>query len=187
MKEKEIFEKIELLKKQQGFKKTKKFTGAMTSEVIREYLKQEGFNISERDVFVKGVPNEIDLLILKKETKSIFNNYYDPKDILVAFELKSIGIYGKEELPRIKNMFDSMKKENPSIICIYLTIYENQKHSYRATKDNLNVEVFELFSPTTNIESAIKKGIFYESITGDWGRLIKYLRSSIQKVTLIQS
>ncbi len=46
--------------------KSKKFSGALTVELVREALLKEGFNVSERDVFIKGFPVEIDLLISKK-------------------------------------------------------------------------------------------------------------------------
>jgi hypothetical protein len=174
--EKEIFDKIESLRQPI---KCNKFIGAMTTEVIRETLTNKGFNVSERDSFIKGVPNEIDLMITKKDTLPIFNSYYNPEDVLFVFEIKYRGIYGKEEIDHIKTMFENVRKVNPKINCVYLTIYENKKHPHRATLDKISGEVFELFSPETNMTSAIKKQIFYKSVTGDLNKLIKYLKVNI--------
>ncbi|HVY01559.1 MAG TPA: hypothetical protein VHA12_02230 [Candidatus Nanoarchaeia archaeon] len=172
MNEKEIYDKIESLRQPL---KISKFLGAMSNEVIRDALIKEGFRVSERDSFIKGVPYEIDLMILKKKAVPIFNGYYDPEDVLCVFELKYRGIYGKEELSHIKKMFESVKMINKSINGIYLTVYENKKHSHRATKEKIGMDIFELFSPNTSMDSAMKKGIFYDSATGDWKRLINHL------------
>ena len=175
MKEKEIFDKIEGLRQPI---KINKFLGAMTIEVIRQYLEKEGFKVSERDSFIEGVPNEIDLLILKKEVKPIFNSYYKHNDILAVLEIKFTGLFGNKDIVHISKMFESVKKMNNKIKCIYLTIYENQKYKYKATNENINGEVFELFKPNTDRVSAMKKGIFYDSINGDWERLVNLLNNS---------
>ena len=40
--------------------------GALTIEVIRLKLCEKGFNVSHRNVFIEGVPYELDLLVLKE-------------------------------------------------------------------------------------------------------------------------
>lgn len=172
MKEKEIYDKITKLRQNL---KSNKFLGAMTTEVIKDYLNREGFNVSERDSFVKGVPNEIDLLVLKKNAKPIFNSYYDAFDVLAAFEIKFRGGYGKSNIRTIKKLFKNIRMVNSKIRCIYLTISENQKYKYKITTKNVNCEVFKLFKRfTSSIERAIEKGEFNPS--GDWERLISYLK-----------
>jgi len=176
MKEKEIFEKIESLRQPI---KMKKFIGAMTVEVVKNFLEKEGFRVSGKDSFVEGIPNEIDLLILKKDAKPIFNSYYKSEDILVVFELKFTGLFGKGDIEHISKMFENVKIVNSEIRCVYLTIYENQKYPHKATNKNINGEVFELFKPNESRESAIKKGVFYDSISGDWERLLKFLNDLV--------
>jgi hypothetical protein len=149
----------------------------MTIEVIKEALEKEGFNVSERDSFIKGVTNEIDLMIIKKNAKPIFKSYYDPQDVLAVFELKFRGTFGESDIKHIKEMFSHVRNVNPQIKCIYLTIYENQKYKNKATNENIIGEVFELFKPFHSINTAINKGVFYPSASGDWARLIRYLRS----------
>ena len=43
--------------------KCSKFTGALTIEVLRLHLKRNGIPVSRRDVFIKGVGIEVDLII----------------------------------------------------------------------------------------------------------------------------
>lgn len=174
-KEIEIFEKIEKLRNGHGVKSSK-FLGAITSEVIKYYLIREGFNVGERDCFIKGVPNEIDLVILRKGAKPIFGPYYNPDDVLAIIEMKYRGIYTESDLLSINKMFENVKGVNKKIKRIYLTIYENKKHKYRATPKNLNGNTFELFSPEGSIESHMKRGTFYESKTGCWEKLISFLK-----------
>lgn len=175
-KEIKIYEKINNLRRSQKVK-SNKFLGAMTSEVIKEFLKKEGLNVSKRDCFIQGVSNEIDLMIVKQNAQSIFDSYYKSEDILCVFEIKFRGSYGKESIKHVRRTFENVKKVNPKIICIYLTIYENQNYKYRITKYNVKGEVFELFKLFTSMDSAIKRGIFHSS--GDWNRLIKFLRQKI--------
>jgi len=171
--EKEIFDKISNLRQPI---KCNKFLGAITIEVIKKFLKKEGFNVSERDSFIKGVPNEIDLMILKENVTPIFSSYYNPEDILAIFEIKFRGSFGASDIEHIKKMFENVRGVNPKIECIYLTIYENQRYKHRINKTNVYGEIFELFKPSTNMNSAIKKGVFYDSASGDWEKLVKYIK-----------
>ncbi len=174
--ERQIYEKPRSLYDKHGAK-SNKFLGSMTIEVIKKFLKGEGFDVSERDCFIQGVSNEIDLLIFKKDTTPIFNSYYKPEDVLCVFEIKSRGLYGESDINHIKTMFENVRKVNPKIKCVYLTVYENQKYKYKATKENINGEVFELFKPPTSMDSALKKEIFFSSASGDWNKLIDFLKN----------
>jgi hypothetical protein len=58
----------------------------LTVELIRDELKRAGLRISARDVFIKNVPVEIDLLIPKAEAKPEHGILYNPEDVLVVFE-----------------------------------------------------------------------------------------------------
>jgi hypothetical protein len=58
----EILESINIAKRDFGMK-CYKYAGAITVEVLRLALQHYGFLVSERDVFICGVPFEIDLLM----------------------------------------------------------------------------------------------------------------------------
>jgi hypothetical protein len=48
------------------FGKCGKFGGAATVEIVKHGLSKEGISTSARDVFIKGVPLEIDLLVPRR-------------------------------------------------------------------------------------------------------------------------
>lgn len=179
--QKEIIEKIEswneILKKNEL--KSTKFKGAMTSEFIKRYLEEEGFNVSNRDSFIEGVPNEIDLMILKKDAKQIFNSYYKPEDVLAVFEIKYWGSYGKSTIESLRKMLAHVKRINPKIKRIYLTLAERIDSKNRIkTEDiqDINGKVFELFLVKNDIHASQKNGTLESEATGDWKKLIDYLK-----------
>lgn len=174
--EREILNKIVSLRnmyRRSGVISTK-LVGALTVEVVRSKLAEKGFNLSHRNVFIEGVPYEIDLLVLKEKVPNnhiIYNIIYKPEDVKAVLEIKFRGVYGKTALEKIKKTFDSIDRK---IKCFYITVSENKNYKYRVTNKNLGYPVFELFTRTTTLERALKKRDMYP--TGDWDRLIKALR-----------
>jgi hypothetical protein len=64
----ELFKEIEKAQEPFGRSRYAKFSGSVTVELIRKALLSHGINTSYRDVFIKGLPLEIDLLIALPET-----------------------------------------------------------------------------------------------------------------------
>lgn len=87
--------------------KCSKYAGAITVEFIRRALREHGISASPRDVFIKGVPIEIDLLIPKASTSPENGILYRPEDVLIALEIKNSGAFGEATIRRIKNNFDN--------------------------------------------------------------------------------
>lgn len=112
--------------------KCTKFVGAITIELLRKEFAKLDFNVSNRDVFIEGVTNELDLLIAKKGVLAEADLVYDPEDVLAVFEVKFRGSYGKKSINHIKAVFDSVTSANNKIKCFYLTISENSKYAHRA-------------------------------------------------------
>jgi hypothetical protein len=146
-----------------------KFVGAMTIELLRKDLMELGLNVSNRDIFIEGVPNELDLLVAKKGTNPEENLVYRPDDILAVLEVKFRGSYGKSSVVKIKKVFDSIKAANKSIECYYVSVSENRRYKHRITRDNLGYQCFEFFTRESNLESALRNGRI--APTGDWERL----------------
>lgn len=144
MKAREVLEKILRATEEFGIK-CKKFSGAITAELIREALLVEGFNISERDVFIDGIPIEIDLLITQKDSSPKNQIRYNPNDVLVALEIKSRGSFGKNSTRSILNNFEIIKQTQKTIQCIYITLSERKNYKWRATEENINAPVYTLF------------------------------------------
>jgi UDP-N-acetylglucosamine 2-epimerase len=149
--------------------KCKKFSGTLTVELIRQALLKKGFNVSERDVFIKGIPVEIDLLIYKKGISSENRVLYKPEDVLVILEVKRKGTFGEFAIKSIMNNFKLIKQRSKNINCIYVTLTERKNYKWKATEQNINSPVFTLFwhsGPENNMK--------YEN-TRDWKKLINYL------------
>lgn len=174
---KEILEKIqEKIESAKGDCKCKKFTGALTVELIREALLKKGFNVSERDVFIKGIPIEVDLVISKKGTKPKNRILYQSEDVLVVLEVKSKGTFGESSIKSILKNFTLIKQKTKNIHCIYVTLSERKTYKWKATKNNIKSRAYTLFWHSGH-ESNMK----FEP-TCDWDKLMKNLRKIINDV-----
>lgn len=154
--------------------KCTKFVGALTIELLRTELTKLGFNVSNRDVFIEGVTNELDLLIVKDSRQPRENLVYCPEDVLAILEIKFRGSYGKTSIEKIRGVFDSIKEANKDIQCFYISVSENKNYKYRITKESLGYDCFELLTRESNLESALKRDRI--RVTGDWNRLLSKLR-----------
>jgi len=154
--------------------KANKFIGALTIELVREKLIKEGFNMSNRDVFIKGIPYELNLIILKKCEKAQKNLLYEPGQVIAVLEIKFRGIYGESDIKNIRKVFNSIKKVNRKIKCIYLTISENTRYKYWPLQRKLGDFSFSLLTRKTNLEKAIKDGKLY--LGDEWNKLISLLK-----------
>lgn len=116
-------------------KRVRYYSGAVAVEILREGLRKAGFNVSARDVFVKGFDKEIDMLVLKKGARPKYNLLYDAGEVLAAFEVKARGIFAKtggKELNRVKavreilNTLRGLNDLNKEIYCFYVTTSESR-------------------------------------------------------------
>ena len=173
-----IFNKIWKLREKQNFQKKegRKFIGGLTIELLREEFLKLGLNVSNRDVFIEGLHNELDLIIAKANKNPIENLIYLPSDVLIVFEIKFRGSYGASQLKKTIKVFDSIKRINNKIECIYVTISERANYIYRLTTETLGYDCFELFTRQTDLENALKRNKM--RITGDLDRLL----GKIQKI-----
>ncbi len=87
-----MLNKILELKKIQG--KSRKFIGALTTELIRTELLKQRFNVSNSNVFFEGIPNELDFFEIK------FRGAYGKNK---KIQLKKYSIILKEKM-RIENV-----------------------------------------------------------------------------------
>lgn len=150
--------------------KCKKFDGACAVEIIRDALKSEGFNVSEKDVYILDIPIEIDLLIARQGASPERRILYRPEDVMVALEIKSRGVFGEQALMGIAENFKKIKNKSMSIECIYVTISDRENYKWKATEENINAPAYTLFwnsGPEDKMEF---------SATGDWKLFIEKLR-----------
>jgi hypothetical protein len=158
----------------------KKYTGSLTVEIIKNALSLSlplnKIEISPRDVFIRGVPSEIDFLIAKKG--AIAQNYllYEPSDILWVFEIKNSGSFSKETISTIRNKFQKISNYNREIECFYLTLNELIKYKWAITEENLAFPSFTLFW-----HSMSGKNKKFEP-TNDWEKLIEKITKRLENI-----
>lgn len=150
--------------------KSKKFSGALMVEVLKSHLEKVGFSVSNRDVFVRGVKAEIDLLVIRKEAVSQYSLIYDPNDVVAAFEVKRSGSHGEQEVYNLKDTFDRIKEKNSDIFCCYITLKERKNYKYKITSEKLGHEAYTLFSYEREGEG-LKKN------KGEWDKLLGKLKT----------
>lgn len=147
-----------------------KLTGALATEVVREHLLLEGFQVSQRDVFIRGLPAELDLLIYsgaKPENGLI----YEPTDVRGILEIKYSGIYDRQVIPRLRDCFAAIRSKCPTVFCACGVIHERQGFRFAATSTDLGHPVYTLHWWSGKRRNARN--------TGEWERLIKDLRSCL--------
>jgi hypothetical protein len=148
--------------------KCMKLAGSLTVEVIRAAFEQLGIAVSVRDVFIRGVPVEIDLLVPRPVATPKCGLIYEPLDVLAAFEVKNAGAF-PGTVEAVRKSFELIRSANPRIYCAYVTLAERKGYKWAATTENLGADVYTLFWHNGSI-----KHRSYEK-TSDWDRLTKKL------------
>jgi len=162
-------------------KNCSKYSGAVSVEIIRLALRQNGVNTSNRDVFIKGVPVEIDFLIVKSDAAPEHGLLYQSEDVLAAFEIKNTGSFGEATIENTKRCFSLIKRSNPKIYCAYITIAERRNFRWAVHEGNLGSPAYTLFW-----HSGGQKNIRYEPDKNwNWNRLITDLQA-LNKTTSVE-
>lgn len=150
--------------------KCSKFVGSVTVELLRAALLDMGIKLSLRDVFIHGIPVEVDLLLPTPAATSDYGLVYQPEDVLAAFEVKNAGAFGESTLSAVRRSFDLIRAVNPRIYCAYVTLAEREGYKWAATKKNIGADVFTLFWHNGSMTAR-----HYKS-SGDWSRLMDELK-----------
>jgi hypothetical protein len=174
MDEHDIHRQFEDIKKDFG-ERCKKLSGSVTVELIRDALSKMGMKVSPRDVFIQGVPLEIDFLLTTPGAQSKVNLIYEPKDVLAAFEVKTLGCFGEGSIKSIKNNFELIKAVNRGIYCAYVSLAERKGYKWAATDDNIGSHTFTLFWHDGSVNNRSYKQ------SGDWNRLIDELNKLVHR------
>ena len=172
MKDEEIFNLTSNGKKSFGVK-CAKFAGAITVEIIKSALQNHRILTSPRDVFIKGLPIEIDLLIPKKEAAPQYGLVYQPQDVLAVLEIKNSGSFGESTINSIKKNFQRISQLNKEIYLAYVTLMERKGYKWAISKANLGFPTYTLF---WHSGSGAK---FTTVATGDWKRLLDDIRNIV--------
>ena len=122
--------------------KCPKFSGAVTTELVKRALAEEGMLTSARDVFVRGVPLEIDLIVPRRGQEPTLGLLYEPQQVAVALEIKKTGSFGEKTLEKVRKNFGELRKFK--ISCAYVTLEERKTYRWAASEQNLGFPCFTL-------------------------------------------
>lgn len=151
-----------------AFGKCGKFAGAATVEIVKQALADEELPTSVRDVFIQGLPVEWDLVVPRPSAQPSLNGLlYEPVNVACALEIKLSGLHGKADAPRIAYNFERARALGVS--CAYVTLGERKSYLHKASEENLNFPIFTITWHTANTLTD----------TGDWGRLLTFLRERL--------
>jgi hypothetical protein len=148
-----------------------KFAGAATVEIMKQALAEEGIATSVRDVFVQGLPFEVDLVVPRLGADPLLNGLlYQSMQVACALEIKLSGLHSKEDVPFLTRKFERAK--TLGVHCAYVTFGERQSYRDKATEENLRSPCFTL---TWHTAKALTD-------TGDWPRLLAFVRQRLSAV-----
>jgi hypothetical protein len=153
--------------KEQFGPKCGKYAGAVTVEVFRCALMNNGYSVSPRDSFVRGIPIEVDMLIVRPDAAPQHNCLYQPPDVLAAVEVKNYGSFGDSTIAATKANFDRITGAT-GIRCCYVSLAERRRYKWAITSENIGYPAFTIFTHTGS------KDIRYHD-TGDWQRFLTWL------------
>ena len=154
-----------------GFQlKSRKFSGAMTAELMKRVLAEEGILTSARDVFIRGIPLEIDLIVPHRGQEPTLGLLYEPQQVAAALEIKKMGSFGEQTLQTIRKNFNQLR--DLKVPCAYVTLEERHSYRHRATEENLGG-----FPCFTLAWHKVTDGPLEE--TQDWDRLLAFIRNCI--------
>lgn len=149
----------------------RKYIGALTIEYIRRSLVDHGIPTSPRDVFIKGVSVEIDMIVPREGAIPENGILYKGEDVLAAIEVKNHGVFGKgsSSCEGLRRSFREIQSVCPRIWCAYVTLSERESLKNKITTENLSFPAYTLFWDPT------RKTPRYEP-TGHWTLFVDELK-----------
>lgn len=147
----------------------------MTTELIKKVLADEGIRTSPRDVFIRGISLEIDLIVPYRGEEPTLGLLYEPPQVAAALEIKKMGAFGAKTLQTIRDNFTRLR--GIGVACAYVTLEEAKTYRYRATEENIGG--FPCFTLTWH---RVTNGPLED--TRDWERLLAFIRNCVRACTI---
>jgi hypothetical protein len=173
---------------QEREKTAQKKSGAPTEVVIREHLLRRGFNLTFNPNIKLAGSNKKNNLFLLKSTINPDQKEYSPNEVNLVIEIKNNAVANQSEILR-KN-FDELKKLSLDLRFAVVILSEKKGFTHEVTDEKLGKEgylsftlvlrriypkVGGLYSPGAIMDLLKNKEL---KKTGDWERLITYLRAA---------
>jgi len=171
--DRELLDRILAAQESFGPRRCGKFSGAVTVEVLRAGLRQAGFAVSNRDVFIRGVAIEVDLLIVRPGYDLPGRVLYEPSEVLAALEIKNVGSFGQATIEKVRRDFSRISTACPAALCAYVTLTERKSYKWAITEGNLGHPVFTLFW----FKDSGRQRHYQR--TGEWPRLLEVLHATV--------
>jgi hypothetical protein len=148
-----------------------KFEGHLAVEILKQALAEEGVRTSSRDVFVKGLPIEWDLILPTPGAVPLFNGLlYEASQVVVGIEVKLSGVVGKTLLITRRNFALAKAQGVPGC---YVAFCDRKRAA--ATDENLG---FPCFNLTWSLGGGKRED------TGAWPRFVDFLLTAERKTRL---
>src|SRR5450631_3710277 len=107
--------------------KCSKFVGAFMVETIRQALLNNGIPVSTRDVFIRKIPIEFNLIVPRHGAPDpVHGIIYEPEDVVAVLEIKASGLFGYNLIDRIEYCRAEVHKYNLNIFCGYVALSERR-------------------------------------------------------------
>jgi hypothetical protein len=148
-----------------------KAIGAVTNEVIRQHLEQQGILVSSRNVFIDGLSTEWDLIVHRAGAVPEVGCVWSPSDVLAVVEIKYSGLYDHVAIQRLNDTFSRLTNKHPHIKAFYFTLMETTSARDKVTDATLGCRVLTLHWHRQ------RKGKYVFNITNDWDLLVNDLRN----------
>ncbi len=148
-----------------------KAIGAVTNEVVRKHLAEEGISVSDRNVFIDGFPTEWDLIVHKPSAMPEVGCVWRPSDVLAVIEIKYSGLYDSDSISRLNNTFSLLTQKHPHIKPFYFTLMETTSAQDKVTDDTLGCRALTLHWHRQ------RKGEYVYEITDHWELLVNDLKN----------
>jgi hypothetical protein len=155
--------------------KCSKYVGALTAEVIRQALQNDGIPVSSRDVFIQGIPIEFDLIVPRHDAACPTDGIlYKPDEVIAVLEIKASGLFDYKSKNRIETCRDKVQELNPNVFFGYVTLSERKSfHDKNFHEDEWTYPLF-WWHPL----KALKEHERYNS-TGFWQKLLSELHKRV--------
>ena len=165
----QIVERARRAKTEFGQSCPTKFGGAAAIEILRAALLEEGIAASRRDVFIREVPCEIDLLIPRTNATPWMELVFEPEQVVIALEVKKSGSYLAGGLDKIKK--DCALIKQAGVEYAYISFEDRENYKYRPTEDKVGCRCFNLTWHVDTDKELIPRQ--------DWEEFVAFLKKTI--------
>jgi len=149
---------------------SKKFSGAVVTELLRNVCQEAGLTTSKPNSFIVDVPIEVDLLIVSYTPDPYLDLIYRPEEVIACFEVKKSGLIA-DSRTKVNSDFHRIQTYCPNAKLFYVSLSEDQNRIQSLERSDKSFVFFKRH-----------KGKY--SSTGDYNRFLQMLEFLKQEQVL---